>query len=79
MIPMNNTTKNHNSVLPDPSAEPVCSVERAGQILGISRSSAYGAVIAGEIPSVRLGRRIVIPTAPLLRMLGVENLIGKVA
>ena len=56
-------------VLPDPAAEPVVSVERAGAIFGISRSSAYIAVKSGEIPSVRLGRRLVVPTAALLRML----------
>jgi len=65
--------------LPDPSEEPVCSVVRAGQILGISRSTAYAAVNDGEIPSIRLGRRLVVPTAPLLRMLGIVPLVGDAA
>ncbi len=37
------------------------SVEEAGRLLGISRGLAYGLVRRGEIPSVKLGRRILIP------------------
>lgn len=36
-------------------------VERAGQLLGISRGLAYDLVRRGEIPAVRLGRRLVVP------------------
>jgi excisionase family DNA binding protein len=36
-------------------------VEEAAALLGISRNSAYEAVRRGEIPSVRIGGRIVIP------------------
>jgi predicted site-specific integrase-resolvase len=59
--------------LPDPEKEPTVSVERAGDALGICRASAYEAVRRGEIPAIRLGkRRVVVPTAALLRLLGVE-------
>ncbi|MGQ0433399.1 MAG: helix-turn-helix domain-containing protein [Microthrixaceae bacterium] len=37
-------------------------VERAGQLLGISRGLAYDLVRRGEIPAIRLGRRLVVPT-----------------
>ncbi len=40
-------------------------VERAGQLLGISRGLAYDLVRRGEIPSVRLGRRVVVPAAAI--------------
>jgi hypothetical protein len=60
-------------VLHDPNTEPVVSVERAGQVLGRSRGSAYGAVRRGEIPSLRFNRRVVVPTARLLAMLGAED------
>jgi hypothetical protein len=30
-------------------------------------------VATGEIPSIRIGRRIVVPTAALLRLLAVEE------
>lgn len=59
--------------LPRSEDEPTVSVERAGAILGVSRASAYEAVKAGAIPHLRIGRRIVVPTAALRRLLGVEE------
>jgi excisionase family DNA binding protein len=58
--------------VPDPTNEPTVSVERAGQLLGISRGSAYEAVRRGEVPSIRIGRRVVVPTAALLRLLDLD-------
>lgn len=37
-------------------------VSQTATMLGISRSSAYECVRLGSIPSIRLGRRIVVPT-----------------
>ena len=48
----------------------VLTVEEAARELGISRVSAYQAVKVGEIPSVRIGKRILIPKARLRQMLG---------
>jgi excisionase family DNA binding protein len=45
-------------------------VEEAAGILGVSRGTAYEAVRSGELPSVRLGRRLLIPRARLLQLLG---------
>ena len=45
------------------------SVEEAAELLGISRNSAYEAVRKGELPTVRLGRRILIPRSRLEAML----------
>lgn len=47
----------------------VYSVEEAGEILGIGRSKAYEAANCGEIPTIRIGRRILIPKAALDQML----------
>jgi excisionase family DNA binding protein len=47
-------------------------VETAGRVLGISRNAAYQAVRNGEIPSIRMARRVVVPTTPLRRMLGLD-------
>lgn len=58
--------------LPDATSEPTVSVERAGELLGISRGSAYDAARRGELPSIRIGHRVLVPTAALLRLLGVE-------
>lgn len=44
-------------------------VDEAAKILGISRNLAYELVRLGQIPSVRLGRRIVVPRAALERLL----------
>lgn len=48
-------------------------VEQAAEVLGISRRSAYRAVERGELPTLRLGRRLLVPTARLLALLGVEQ------
>jgi hypothetical protein len=56
--------------LPDPAVEPVVSVPRAGEIFGLSRPSAYEAARRGQIPTIRIGRRVLVPTAKLLAMLG---------
>ena len=45
-------------------------VERAASILGIGRSSAYALARSGELPTLRLGRRLVVPVAGLRRLLG---------
>ncbi|MBD2760113.1 excisionase family DNA-binding protein [Yimella sp. cx-573] len=45
-------------------------VDEAAVVLGVSRDVAYRAIEAGELPSLRLGRRIVIPAAKLLDLLG---------
>ncbi len=39
----------------------VWTVEEAGRLLGISRAHAYELVARGELPHLRLGRRVVIP------------------
>lgn len=44
-------------------------VEEAAATLGISRAFAYEAVRRGEIPSIRIGRRILVPYAALDRLL----------
>jgi hypothetical protein len=48
-------------------------VELAGKAFGLCRHSAYAAVKKGEIPSVKIGGKIAVPTAPLRKMLGIES------
>lgn len=45
-------------------------VDEAARLLGIGRATAYEAVRRGELPSLRLGRRIVIPRAALDALVG---------
>jgi excisionase family DNA binding protein len=44
-------------------------VEEAAAMLGISRAFAYEAVNRGEIPHIRIGRRILVPRSALDRLL----------
>jgi len=53
--------------LPD---KPMFSVEEVAAILGVARATAYRCANTGEIPALRLGRRLLIPRAALARMLG---------
>lgn len=45
------------------------SVVEAGEALGIGRSAAYEAAKTGQLPTIRIGRRLVVPIALLDRML----------
>ena len=44
-------------------------VTQAARILGISRGSAYEAVKTGELPVIRIGKRLLVSRAALERML----------
>jgi len=48
-------------------------VDEAADVLGISRSLAYELVRRGDIPSLHLGRRIVVPIR------GLETLVEEAA
>jgi excisionase family DNA binding protein len=45
-------------------------VEEAGAILGIGRASAYTAAGTGDLPVIRIGRRVLVPVGQLRRLLG---------
>ena len=45
-------------------------VEEAGKFMGVGRGTAYECVRNGEIPSLSLGRKRLVPVPALLRMLG---------
>lgn len=50
------------------------SVPTIGEVFGMSRSQAYAAVEAGSFPVrvIRIGRRMVVPVADVLAVLGLE-------
>lgn len=48
-------------------------VEEAAQIIGIGRNQAYNAAATGQLPTLRIGRRILVPTAKLFDMLGGQD------
>lgn len=45
------------------------SIVETARILGIGRSSAYLAASTGEIPTLRIGRRLIVPRVALEKML----------
>ena len=49
------------------------SVEEAAEVLGISRALAYDAVHRGEIPHIKIGRRLLVPKAALDHLLEVAE------
>ena len=45
------------------------SVPEAGKKVGLSRNASYAAVRRGEIPALRFGRKLRVPTARFKRLL----------
>jgi excisionase family DNA binding protein len=44
-------------------------VEEAARALGINRNSAYEAARNGELPAIRIGRRLLVPKVAFNKML----------
>jgi excisionase family DNA binding protein len=43
-------------------------VDEVARLLGISRSGAYDSIARGEIPSLNIGRRVLVPREPFLEL-----------
>jgi len=54
----------------DVRGRPTITVPEVGRLLGLGRAASYEAVTRGDIPSITIGRRKLIPVAKLLLMLG---------
>jgi excisionase family DNA binding protein len=48
-------------------------VKEAAAILGVGRNTAYEAIKRNEIPSVRIGRRLVVPRGALEQLLAARR------
>jgi excisionase family DNA binding protein len=59
----------NNTILRGSNERDVYSVAEAGARLGISRDHAYRLAAKGELPTLRLGRRLVVPRVQLERLL----------
>jgi excisionase family DNA binding protein len=44
-------------------------IEEAAKLLGISRNTAYDAAKSGQLPTVKIGKRLLVPRAGLSRLL----------
>jgi hypothetical protein len=61
----------HKSYL-EALSRPTVPVPLAGEILGgLSRNSSYLAARKGEILTIKLGKRLLVPTSWIRRMLGI--------
>ena len=56
-----------------PAPAETVTVVQAAALLGIGRDLAYRAVASGELPAVRIGRRLVVPLAQLDHLLTGEQ------
>jgi excisionase family DNA binding protein len=45
-------------------------IPEAAELLGVSRGVAYEAARTGELPTIRLGRRLLVSRARLMELLG---------
>jgi excisionase family DNA binding protein len=52
--------------------QPTLTPEQVSRIFGLSRNGTYDAIKRGEIASVRLGKKILVPTAVIRKMLSIE-------
>jgi excisionase family DNA binding protein len=59
--------------LDDIESRVTLSMEEVAQLLGMGRTATYEAARRGEIPTRRLGRRVVVPVPALLEWLGASS------
>jgi hypothetical protein len=54
---------------------PTTDVATAGALFGLSRTQSYVAIQRGQFPVsvIRIGRRVVVPVAPILDLLGLSE------
>lgn len=65
------------TIVPDPLEVPTLPLwPDVGQILGLGKNHTYQAAEAGEIPVLRFGRSLRVPTAELRRMLRIDPSSG---
>jgi predicted DNA-binding transcriptional regulator AlpA len=53
--------------------DPTIPMDVLAKVLGICVATAYTAAKRGDFPTIQIGSRIVVPTAPLRRMLGLDT------
>ena len=69
---MTDNTSQTEPAIPDPFSRPTLTAPEVAAILRISRASAFRGIETGQIPSIRIGRRLLVPTAALRSMLYLE-------
>lgn len=61
-------------------SKPTITVPDAGALFfGLARNGAYAAAKQGDIPTIKVGGRIMVPVAQLAAKLGLQTTIGRTA
>lgn len=55
-----------SGLVPNPHEKPTLTLEEAGKLLGMGKVAMRSAAQEGTIPVLKVGRRIVVPTAKFL-------------
>ena len=76
---MNERIRSNPIGLDDIEARLTISIDETASLLGLGRTAAYEAARRGEIPSRKLGRRVIVPVPALLEWLGATSNLGEVA
>lgn len=66
---MGNSSATEEQMSTAPAPPVTISIPEAARLLGISRKLAYDAAASGDIPSIRIGKRILVPTERLTALL----------
>lgn len=65
-------------MIPTPEGRPTLPLwPDVGRALGLGRNAVYQAAARGELPTLTFGRRIVVPTAALRRLLELDRAEGR--
>lgn len=62
-------TQEHEAILARATATPA----ETASFLGLGKNATYEAIKRGEIPSIRIGKSIRVPTASLKAMVGIKT------
>ncbi len=73
---MNERIRSQAIGLDDIEHRATLTIEEVAGLLSLGRSAAYEAARRGEIPSRRLGRRVVVPVPALLGWLGATESVA---
>jgi predicted DNA-binding transcriptional regulator AlpA len=61
-------------MVPIAELQPTMSIwPEVGKALGLGRAETYAAVARGDIPSLRIGGRLIVPTAAVRRLLQLDH------
>lgn len=65
--------------VPHPSERPTVTLDEIHQNrwLDLSRGGLYQAARSGELPTIRIGRRLLVPTAALRRLLALDDEVAR--